>query len=182
MTDAPQGVITVYVDPADSSTYTYGASTIFEVYIYTTTQNIDVVGFGTECGGAAGFSPALTFVPIDPYAAYPAAVPAPYPTGDPAPYFPVRGLALSLAIDPTALPAPASAITAIAASDPAPIFVVAPTTHARCSVMLLMLRDLDWVISKNHWKFGHAKGLKFGLAEGVPNLGQVVGVKELVVR
>jgi hypothetical protein len=33
----------------DGQLYTYGASTIYEVYIYTTTQSIDLVGPGTEC-------------------------------------------------------------------------------------------------------------------------------------
>jgi hypothetical protein len=53
MTEAPDGKVTVYIDPVDSQTYTYGASTIFEVYIYTTTQNIDIVGQGQNCNGAA---------------------------------------------------------------------------------------------------------------------------------
>jgi hypothetical protein len=57
MTEAPDGMVTVYVDPTDSQTYTYGASTIFEVYIYTTTQNIDVVGMGQNCGDAATAAP-----------------------------------------------------------------------------------------------------------------------------
>jgi hypothetical protein len=76
MTYAPNGVVTLYVDPADSATYAYGASTIYEVYIYTTTQNMDVIGYGTQCGGA----PAS--IPPD----YPPTFPAPYPTGDLAPY------------------------------------------------------------------------------------------------
>lgn len=33
----------------DGQLYTYGASTIYEVYIYTTTQSIDLVGPGTKC-------------------------------------------------------------------------------------------------------------------------------------
>lgn len=78
--------MTVYVDPADQQTYTYGASTIFEIYIYTTTQAIDIVGPGQDCPGAlptpapvAGWNPlaslgglfgisSVTATPFDPYA------------------------------------------------------------------------------------------------------------------
>jgi hypothetical protein len=48
ITDAPDGAVTVYSD-VDGQEYTYGASTIYEVYIYTTTQSIDLVGPGLEC-------------------------------------------------------------------------------------------------------------------------------------
>lgn len=41
-------MVTVYVDDQNQS-YTYGASTIYEVYIYTTTQDIDIVGMGVQC-------------------------------------------------------------------------------------------------------------------------------------
>jgi hypothetical protein len=93
MTEAPNGMVTVYVDPADQQTYTYGASTIFEVYIYTTTQNIDIVGQGQNCNGAqptpapfAAWNPlaslgdlfglaSVTATPFDPYA--PENLPAP---------------------------------------------------------------------------------------------------------
>lgn len=81
-------MVTVYADPADQKTYTFGASTIFEVYIYTTTQDIDIVGPGQHCNGAvplptpiAGWNPltslgdlfglssaTATAIPFDPYA------------------------------------------------------------------------------------------------------------------
>lgn len=48
ITDAPDGAVTVYQD-VDGQEYTYGASTIYEVYIYTTTQSIDLVGQGLDC-------------------------------------------------------------------------------------------------------------------------------------
>jgi len=48
ITEAPDGVVTVYAD-TDGQQYTYGASTIFEVYIYTTTQSIDVIGTTIQC-------------------------------------------------------------------------------------------------------------------------------------
>jgi hypothetical protein len=104
MTEAPEGMVTVYVDPADSQTYTYGASTIFEVYVYTTTQNIDIVSPGQSCVGATfpalasptpfaawnpfaslgemlGLNSPVTATPYDPYAPEnlppPGAFPAP---------------------------------------------------------------------------------------------------------
>lgn len=49
ITEAPNGAVTVYVDQ-DGQQYTYGASTIYEVYVYTTTQSIDLVGDGLQCG------------------------------------------------------------------------------------------------------------------------------------
>jgi hypothetical protein len=50
ITEAPDGVVTVYADQ-DGQQYTYGASTVYEVYVYTTTQSIDLVGDGLQCGG-----------------------------------------------------------------------------------------------------------------------------------
>ncbi|TLD19553.1 hypothetical protein E2P81_ATG07170 [Venturia nashicola] len=43
ITEAPEGLVTVYQDK-DGLEYTYGAITVFEVYIYTTTQSVDVIG------------------------------------------------------------------------------------------------------------------------------------------
>jgi len=49
VTDAPDGVVTLY-SGADGQVSTYGAETIYEVYIYTTTQSVDIVGSGVRCG------------------------------------------------------------------------------------------------------------------------------------
>jgi len=49
VTDAPGGAVTLY-SGSDGQISTYGANTIYEVYIYTTTQSVDVVGQGTQCG------------------------------------------------------------------------------------------------------------------------------------
>ncbi|TID27279.1 hypothetical protein E6O75_ATG00046 [Venturia nashicola] len=68
ITDAPEGTVTVYQDK-DGQEYTYGASTIYEVYIYTTTQSIDLVGIGLDCPFSAspdtyGASPDDSWVPL----------------------------------------------------------------------------------------------------------------------
>ena len=41
--------MTVYYGD-DGYQSTYGATTIYEVYIYTTTQSVDIVGTGVQCG------------------------------------------------------------------------------------------------------------------------------------
>ncbi|KAE9966262.1 hypothetical protein BLS_007119, partial [Venturia inaequalis] len=57
ITDAPDGDVIVYQD-SDGQEYTYGASTIYEIYIYTTVQSIDLIGPGFDCpGGASPGSP-----------------------------------------------------------------------------------------------------------------------------
>jgi hypothetical protein len=45
----PDGVVTVYYGE-DGQLSTYGASTVYEVYIYTTTQEVDIIGSGVACG------------------------------------------------------------------------------------------------------------------------------------
>jgi len=40
--------LTVYLDD-ENMPYTYGAKTVYEVYIYTTTQGVDIVGSGYQC-------------------------------------------------------------------------------------------------------------------------------------
>jgi hypothetical protein len=47
ITDAPDGMVTIY-EAEDGSQFTYGASTIYEVYIYTTTQDIDLLGWACD--------------------------------------------------------------------------------------------------------------------------------------
>jgi len=48
ITNAPNGPITV-VNGEDGKQYTYGAETVYQVFIYTTTQDIDLVGFVNQC-------------------------------------------------------------------------------------------------------------------------------------
>jgi len=40
--------LTVYLDD-NNVPYTYGARTVYEVYIYTTTQGIDLIGQAYDC-------------------------------------------------------------------------------------------------------------------------------------
>jgi hypothetical protein len=50
ITEPPRdGTLTVYLDD-DNMPWTYGAQTVYEVYVYTTTQGIDIVGEGYDCG------------------------------------------------------------------------------------------------------------------------------------
>jgi hypothetical protein len=50
ITDAPaNGILTVYTGD-DGYQSTWGMSTFYEVYIYTTTQQVDLVGSGIACG------------------------------------------------------------------------------------------------------------------------------------
>jgi hypothetical protein len=49
ITEAPSDTVTVFVG-VNGETSTEGLSTIYEVYIYTTTQTVDYVGDTWECG------------------------------------------------------------------------------------------------------------------------------------
>jgi hypothetical protein len=48
ITNAPAGAVTV-VKGEDGVQYTYGAETVYKIFIYTTTQEIDLVSFSTQC-------------------------------------------------------------------------------------------------------------------------------------
>lgn len=50
ITEAPEdGPITVYIDE-HGDPYTYGANTVYEIYVYTTTQEVEEIGLGFDCG------------------------------------------------------------------------------------------------------------------------------------
>jgi hypothetical protein len=50
ITEAPaDGVLTVYYGD-DNQLSTWGMSTFYEVYVYTTTQDVDIIGSGIACG------------------------------------------------------------------------------------------------------------------------------------
>jgi hypothetical protein len=69
ITEGPaDGVVTVYYGD-DGQPSTWGVSTVYEVYIYTTTQAVDVVGSGVACGVSWGKRTAAPAV-----APYPATV------------------------------------------------------------------------------------------------------------
>lgn len=80
VTDAADGIVTLF-SGTDGQISTYGANTIYEIYIYTTTQAVDIVGQTLDCGpGPAPGSPwnrkNATIARREPLAAAPRNLPA----------------------------------------------------------------------------------------------------------
>jgi len=167
ITDAPaDGVLTVYYGD-DGQLSTWGLSTFYEVYVYTTTQEVDVIGSGIACGISWGVKtvdapqpgPASILAIATPTDAAPvpsqaalspvieaAPVPpvenAPAPPGENAPAPPAENIPASpVAVSPSPAIEASPAAPSIAAPSPVSEAAPAPAKEAAPSAAALSARS-----------------------------------------